>query len=188
MAQTTRLPLNNSVEPLIFANELKNQVFEFQPKPTLVMIHNRNFSLRTGMHADFHDAHKRHFEDAEFLHSDNRLANADQLYGVSAECGLKALMLKLGMPFDRYKDRPTNYDDRTHINKLWDRFEVYRSGHVSGAKLAGILPMTNPFLSWDISNRYAKTTDITQAMVDNHKTAATQVKQLVKHAQQEGLL
>lgn len=140
------------------------------------------------MQADFHDAHKRHFEDAEFLYRDNRLANADQLYGVSAECGLKALMLKLGMPFDTDKDRPTNNDDRTHINKLWDRFEVYRSGHVSGANLACILPSENPFLIWNISNRYAKTTDITQAMVDNHKTAATQVKKLVKRAQQEGLL
>ena len=41
---------------------------------------------------DFADAHRRHWEDAELLHDHGRWANADQLYGFSAECGLKAVM------------------------------------------------------------------------------------------------
>ena len=35
----------------------------------------------------FLDAHNRHWKDAELLFCRARLANADQLYGFSAECG-----------------------------------------------------------------------------------------------------
>ncbi|MDE0002871.1 MAG: hypothetical protein OXQ29_09265 [Rhodospirillaceae bacterium] len=37
--------------------------------------------------ADFLDAHRRHWCDAELLFNDSRWANADQMYGFSAECG-----------------------------------------------------------------------------------------------------
>ena len=50
--------------------------------------------------ADFHDAHRRHWQDAELLRKHGRWANADQLYGFSAECGLKAVMKALGMAVD----------------------------------------------------------------------------------------
>ena len=41
--------------------------------------------------ADFSNAHNRHWQDAELLFCDRRWANADHLYGFSAECGLKAV-------------------------------------------------------------------------------------------------
>ena len=50
--------------------------------------------------ADFLDAHRRHWCDAELLFNDSRWANADQMYGFSAECGLKAVMKGLGMQVD----------------------------------------------------------------------------------------
>ena len=53
--------------------------------------------------ADFSDAHRRHWEDAELLHAYSRWANADQLYGFSAECGLKAVMQVLGMHVDGHR-------------------------------------------------------------------------------------
>jgi hypothetical protein len=40
------------------------------------------------MNADFLDAHYRHWQDAELLFGRGRLANADHLYGLAAECGL----------------------------------------------------------------------------------------------------
>ena len=45
-----------------------------------------------GLTEDFLDAMDRHWRDAELLRSSERLANADHLYGLSAECGLKALL------------------------------------------------------------------------------------------------
>lgn len=50
------------------------------------------------MPVDFRDAAERHWEDAEHLMNNDRLANADHLYGLSAECSLKAVMCALGMP------------------------------------------------------------------------------------------
>lgn len=140
------------------------------------------------MNADFFDAHNRHFQDAEFLFLNNRLPNADQLYGVSAECGLKAIMKEMGMQVDPNTNSPSSANDRKHINQLWVRFESYRGGYSNGAIFASILPSTNPFSSWTISGRYANTTDFTQAMVEQHKNAAVMVKNLVKKAQLEGLL
>ena len=45
------------------------------------------------MNTDFLDAHKRHWADAELLYNEDRWANADHLYGMAAECGLKRLIL-----------------------------------------------------------------------------------------------
>lgn len=50
------------------------------------------------MNPDFLDAHDRHWNDAEYLFAALRWANADHLYGLSAECGLKRLMIAFGMP------------------------------------------------------------------------------------------
>ena len=54
--------------------------------------------------SDFTDAHCRHWDDAELLFKLQRWANADQLYGFSAECGLKAVMTFLGMPVECNRD------------------------------------------------------------------------------------
>lgn len=60
------------------------------------------------MQADYLDAHERHWEDAEHLFQSGRWANADHLYGLAAECGLKKLMLAFGMSYDTSRDRPDN--------------------------------------------------------------------------------
>ncbi len=46
---------------------------------------------------DFADAHRRH-GGAELLFMSERLGNADHLYGLNAECGLKAVMERLEVP------------------------------------------------------------------------------------------
>ncbi len=86
------------------------------------------------MQADFFDAHERHWEDAETLFSHGRYANADHLYGVAAECGLKRLMRSFGMVVDAISGSPANDKDRQHVNHIWARFESYRNGTVEGKR------------------------------------------------------
>lgn len=74
------------------------------------------------MQADFLDANERHWDDAEHLFQAQRWANADHLYGIAAECGLKRLMLAFGMPYDAVRDRPANAQDRVHAEGCWARF------------------------------------------------------------------
>ena len=70
------------------------------------------------MPSDFIDAADRHFEDADFLESNGRVANADHLFGLSAECALKAVMQGLGMAL-RPGGVPLERRHRVHINDLW---------------------------------------------------------------------
>ena len=138
------------------------------------------------LQADFLDAHHRHWDDAERLFVAGRWANADHLYGMAAECGLKRLMLAFGMPFDSTKDRPTSQPDRVHADGVWARFESYRCGHDAGAGY--VLPGINPFADWHVSQRYAKQSQFDVARTTPHQTGANQVRQLIKKAELEGLI
>ncbi|MCX7896843.1 MAG: SAM-dependent methyltransferase [Rhodocyclaceae bacterium] len=138
------------------------------------------------MQADFLDAHARHWEDAERLFQAQRWANADHLYGLSAECGLKRLMLAFGMPYDTNKNRPAHRNDRQHANGIWLRYETYRCGHHQGAGYA--LPSRNPFQNWEVSQRYAHQSHFDQARALEHRSGANAVRQLINKAQKEGLI
>lgn len=138
------------------------------------------------MQADFLDAHERHWSDAERLLHAQRWANADHLYGMAAECGVKRLMLAFGMPFDPTKDWPANKQDRTHANGIWARFESYRCGHHQSAGYALTTP--NPFANWDVGQRYAHQSNFDHARVQAHQAGANLVRQLVQKAKREGLI
>lgn len=138
------------------------------------------------MQADFLNAHERHWVDAEYLFQAQRWANADHLYGLAAECGLKRLMLAFGMPYDATRDRPDKSQDRTHANGIWARFESYRCGHHQGTGYA--LTTSDPFADWDVAQRYAHQANFDQARVLAHQSGADSVRKLIKKAQKEGLI
>lgn len=138
------------------------------------------------MQADFLDAHERHQDDAERLFSAGRYANADHLYGMAAECGLKRLMVCFGMELDPVTGSPAAHADKTHAKNIWARFEGYRSGKVEGADYG--LPTLNPFGNWDVSDRYAHQSNFNQMGVQPHRDGASAVCELIKKAQRDGLL
>ena len=139
------------------------------------------------MNTDFLDAHQRHLEDAKLLHSQNRLANADHLYGMSAECGLKRLMQVFGMRLNASTQLPQNRHDRVHADGIWQRYELYRSGHVLGPRYP-LLP-SDPFSDWRASQRYANRSDFDQVRVQRHEGGANFVSRLVNRVRMEtGLL
>ena len=140
------------------------------------------------MQADFFDAHQRHWQDAELLRAHGRFANADHLYGMAAECGLKRLMLAFGMPFNPQKDWPERREDREHADGIWERFETYRSGHTKGPGYALSPAPGNPFSNWNAGQRYAAQHHFDEARVTEHRAGAEQVCRLIKKAEREGLL
>jgi hypothetical protein len=143
------------------------------------------------MDADFLDAHDRHWNDAKTLFEFACLANADHLYGLAAECGLKRLMIVWGMKTDLNKGGlPFNVEDRVHImeskkDSVWDRYESYRMG--KAAPSYG-LPAKNPFSDWDVSQRYANRSEFDESRVKGHEDGARLVRELVKTARREGFL
>ena len=133
-----------------------------------------------GSHGDdFTDAHRRHWTDAELLYSHARWPNADHLYGLSAECGLKAVMRFLGMP----ADTPTKY--RKHVRELWPIFEDFARGR-DGGRYVRMLPGGAPFADWSHDDRYAHRSHFNHEGVEPHRLAAQGVRTMVGSMEQDG--
>ncbi|WP_245593491.1 SAM-dependent methyltransferase [Azospirillum halopraeferens] len=137
------------------------------------------------LQTDFLNAHERHLDDAERLFQAGRLANADHLYGMASECGLKRLMAAFGMAVDS-SGSPRNTNDRKHVESIWMRFESYRSGHHHGTGYP--LSGSNPFNNWKAEQRYAHQGSFDAARVDPHRTGALEVRDLIRKALREGLI
>ena len=130
--------------------------------------------------SDFADAHTRHWQDAELLFAHDRWANADQLYGLSAECGLKAVMQVLGMPSVDETGKPaTEY--RKHVNALWLVFQDFANNH-DGARYLEMLPPGSPFSNWAIDDRYANRNDFRKEDVELHRAATQEIASMVSGA------
>lgn len=127
------------------------------------------------MPTDFRDAAERHWEDAGCLLIDDRPANADHLYGLSAECALKAMMMGLGMPL-RPDGAPEKKQHRVHINKLWDEFISFASSRAGARCTAYMDGVSNPFDDWDVAQRYAHRADISREAVNRHKSGTEKTK------------
>lgn len=127
--------------------------------------------------AHFPKAHWRHWEDAELLYAHERWGNADHLFGFSAECGLKAVMAKNGMPLDAF-GHPRESSHRKHIQDLWEVFERF-SGDLASGSLEE-LPSGSPFSDWSHHDRYSATGYARLAAVDRHREAARRILRLVR--------
>ena len=130
--------------------------------------------------ADFADAHRRHWEDAELLHEHERWANADQMYGFSTECGLKAVMRILGMDIDEI-GRPVAQEHRMHVQDLWPEFISFAE-EKDGARYLGLLPHDGPFKDWSHHDRYANRAHFSEAGTIRHREAARKILAMVELA------
>ena len=131
----------------------------------------------TKMPEDFKDAHDRHWRDAEHLLEASRQANADHLYGMSAECGLKAVLVAQGQPIVKpYRD---------HVNKIWRLFVSHAEGW-SGAQYLAKLPDEAPFGDWCVAQRYWHRGHFQKNRVTRHRNAAKAVRTMLQSWAQGG--
>ena len=73
------------------------------------------------------------------LFAHKRWANADQLYGYSAECGLKLVMESIGMVVDD-KGVPAERRHRVHVRELWPEFIAFVGARREGARYVALMP------------------------------------------------
>ena len=135
---------------------------------------------------DYTNAHRRHWHDGEVLFHHKRWANADQLYGFSAECGLKAVMKALGMPVDAH-GTPTNKQHKQHVQHLWPIFLTFAQSR-QGARYASRISRQNTFSNWSHHDRYSNTTHFNSATTSIHRSSASSVYSMVILAIQDGLV
>jgi hypothetical protein len=132
------------------------------------------------MPVDFRDASERHWDDAGHLFTNARLANADHLFGLAAECAMKAVMRGLGMTL-RPNDRPED-PYAVHINLLWDQFITFAHGR-GGAHYANMLSGgRNPFDDWHVRQRYDHRNQFSQTVVENHQQASEETNRVLEEA------
>ena len=127
--------------------------------------------------ANFTDAHRRHWEDAELLFAHARWANADQLYGYSAECGLKLVMESL-VPAER--------PHRVHVQDFWPEFVAFAGARREGGRYLALLPPNAPFADWSHHDRYAHRRHVGDQDAKRHRQAANEVRALVDLALEDG--
>ena len=125
---------------------------------------------------DFTAAHRRHWKDAELLFGHQRLGNADQLYGFSAECGLKAVMKASREPLVR-----------KHVQELWPVFKRWASGRKHG-RFRRQLPQGDPFAGWSTDDRYTHSRYTREEDVKQHRQAAHGVWRMIRGAELDGIL
>ena len=130
------------------------------------------------MQVDYSDAAKGHWEDAAYLWEASRLANADHLFGLSAECSLKAVMISLGMGLGK-DDAPRERRHRVHINNLWTEFITFAQSRNGAHYVALMSGMVDPFADWHVNQRYWQRSYITKQVAESHRQAAHIARQVL---------
>lgn len=112
------------------------------------------------MSVSYKESAKRHFDDATHLKSvrGTSLGNSSQLFGISAECSLKALLIGLGLAVDA----SGGVQERRqfgHLPFLWREFVAFahgRGGSMYVWLLNSVNPTNppNPFTGWSVDDRY----------------------------------
>jgi len=143
-------------------------------------------------------AARRHMTDAETLFAAGRLANAGQLYGFVAECGLKALLLACGIQPDADGDIPRKrpapdkgkHPLREHMPLLMSNitadFQIVPDG-VQANRYLALVPNRNDFHDWLVDHRYWRDTAL-PASVSLWRAGAREISTMLDQAQQDGVL
>lgn len=139
------------------------------------------------MPTDYSNAARRHWEDGRYLHNDNRLANADHLFGFTAECALKAVMIGLGLPVNS-EGSPSDRKYKIHINDLWDEFQTFAHSRCGARYSAPISGVNNPFDDWHVKQRYFHQADIVPVAADSHKNGAQMAMTTLETAILDGVV
>lgn len=144
-------------------------------------------------------AARRHMTDAEELFKANRLANAGQLYGFVAECGLKALLIASGVapstdggiPMAHPAKPNKTHPLRTHMPKLSAGISTHGQlipdGQRAQAYMA-TMPSIGHFNDWSIDHRYWHDAALPLTSVASWRTAAIEVGKMLDQAKQDGVL
>lgn len=148
------------------------------------------------MPTSYSESAKRHLDDGEYLWASGasvRLPNASQLFGFSAECALKAVLVGLGVPTHPAHGGVADTKQYGHLPALWQQFAIYAAGPLGGKYLALLNPPAGgvaPFSTWGVNDRYAPDTWLAARYpnVSTHREGARDCIALLELAQEDGIV
>ena len=129
------------------------------------------------MSINYRAASGRHLHDGRLLLGEQRSANADHLFGLSAECSLKAVMEALGMKMKADGSAPVDRGHKVHMPALWAAFQSFARGQLE-ARYVTPLDHGNPFSNWKIDQRYWDESDIPRDVAEHERAAAQCVESM----------
>ena len=150
------------------------------------------------MSVSYKESAKRHFDDAVHLESAGGLSlgNSSQLIGVSAECGLKAVLVGLGVP-TKTDGGVQNTRTFGHLPALGQEFVAFAHGN-RGAKYVSLLTSTTTsqplvsFATWSVNARYHnnswQSSNVSAAVVADQRTDAQRCLQALQQAILDGVV
>lgn len=138
---------------------------------------------------NFRQAAGRHYNDAELLMANGRQANAGQLYGFAAECGIKFLLVWKGYPSDPITgDIQKKETLRKHVNELvnnmHNQLRAVLDGR-GGAKYLAMIPSIGHFSDWKIDHRYY-TDSALPGSTTRWQVAAREIMQMLQQTTVDG--
>ena len=119
------------------------------------------------MNEKYDEAAQRHWRDAEWLSGEQRTENADQLYGLAAECAVKAVLSKVPGCLSDGELAPAY---RKHIDKLWSSILVQGVTKLAPG-LQAVVQAGNPFQDWRVEQRYAGDGVVSSSSMASHRQA-----------------
>jgi len=139
---------------------------------------------------DYKAASRRHHNDADLLRTGGRSANAGQLYGFAAECGLKALMVAHGVPTEPNGDIRRNNRYRKHLpylSQLVATITVFPDGRAA-TRYVSMLPSLSHFTDWNVDHRYWLESMLPSGSLLNWYAAAQQISAMLDAATADGVM
>lgn len=155
--------------------------------------------MSTAPVTSYAEAARRHLVDAEALFAGSRQANAGQLYGFVAECGMKALLIACGVPTDadggiakndpRKPDKP--HPLRAHVPVLMDRIVAHGALIPDGllsTKYMAMIGSVARLNDWLVDHRYWRESALPLSSVAAWRKAAQDVGKMLDQAKEDGVL
>jgi hypothetical protein len=138
---------------------------------------------------DFRYAASRHYSDGDLLMANGRYANAGQLYGFTAECGIKWLLVLKGYPSDSVTgeivERKRKF--RAHIHELIKNINMlttFLEGR-GASKYLAMIPSIGNFSDWKTDHRYYFESALPPSL-KNWQKAAHEIMQMLNEAILDG--
>jgi hypothetical protein len=141
-------------------------------------------------------AARRHFQDGGRLLNGGRLANAGQLFGLAAECGVKAILVACGAPVDAEGSvgKPAGASGkgfREHMPELHQAAIAFGNLLPDGrftTRYMAMMPSLSAFNDWAVDQRYWGDAACPAASIPGWHSAADEVLHAIDNAEQDGVL
>ena len=121
---------------------------------------------------DYAAAAIRHFRDGDLLEGNRRVANADQLFGFTAECAVKSVLVELAGFLAGGRLAPAYYK---HINQLWASVPLQSIQRRHRGLVVVLKGLPQPFADWSTDQRYGPDGVVTDDAIGRHRQAAARV-------------